>query len=226
MNKTLKVCLIIFSIIIILYVLSEIFIPVAASKYVRREIEKRYPEAKDVTVSVRAFPAFRLLFKKYSRLKVSAKEITVEGVRFDSVSLESKSYPQADVEGIISEERINEMFSSSSSFVINPKITLLKSNINVYGRVNLSFGSFYISANGNLEVRDGREIYFIPQSIEVLGARAPEQILSAIQSIANETPLLVVRKDLPITLSSVVSEPGKLIASGKLDLKAAFNLSL
>ncbi|MDD5748471.1 MAG: hypothetical protein PHP64_05445 [Actinomycetota bacterium] len=226
MKRSLKVTIIVFSIILVIFVASEIVIPAVACRYIKSEVKKRYPEVKDLSVSIKSFPAFMLLFKKYNKLKLSCRNITIEGVNFDSLVLTSSFYPDARVKAELSENRINQMFSSTESFILNPKISLFEEKITVVGEAKLEIGTFDIFASGNLELRNKREIYFKPDDIEVLGTSSPGQVVDVIRNVALETPLLIVRKDLPVEIESIASKPKNLVTRGKLNLKTALKISI
>lgn len=226
MNTGLKALIIIVVILLVLVIASEIAIPIAGSWYLEREIKKRYPEAGSVSVSVRAFPAFRLLFKQYGSLKVEVEGITLKGVNFESIRLTSSRYPDALYEAFISQDEINRFFSIESSYLGDARIAVRNDNIQVIGKFDTGFGVFDVTATGTLSAANGREVYFRPQAVEASGINLPSEIVNQVKDAVGGTPIFLVRQDLPFTISSISAQQGKLKISGDVDLEQALNINI
>lgn len=209
-----------------LYIASELLIPAAASWYVKREIKKRYPSVTDISVSVRSFPAFLLLFKKYSHLKLTARRITLEEVTFDQIELASSRFPDATFEAVIGQSEINRFFTLSSSYLENPGIIIEQDRLRVSGGVDVGFGTIDAVATGTLDARGGREVYFQPRTINVEGLSMPSTGVGLVRGVMGGRPLFTVRQDLPFTISEIAAEQGKLKIRGNVDLEKALKVSL
>lgn len=224
LSKGWIVFLILAAVLVLLWIASELVIPNVAERYVEREIEKRYPDAEEVSVSIRSFPAFTLLFKRYSRLKVGAKGITLEGVHFDSIELESEKWPLARFNATISESEINRVFSPSAPYLKNPRLELGQDTVSISGDVELGTAGFEATASGTLEAVDGRDIYFEPLSIEVPADGLPERVIEEVEEQMEIVPLYVVRDDLPFVVSGIGVERGKLLFEGEVDLEESLKI--
>ena len=221
MSRPLKILIIILAVLLALYVASELLIPVGASWYIEREIKKRYPDATDVSVSVRAFPAFKLFSKKYSKLTIEAKEIELEGIDFDSLKLSSSTYPSGTFDAVIDQGEISDFFPVADSYLENPQVTTQDSEILVTGTVDLGFGPLNVSGTGTLVPQNGREVYIVAHSITVGSGSAQREYEEAVRQYIMENPIFEVREDLPFTITTIKAGHGKLTITGDVDIEEA-----
>ncbi|MCJ7745801.1 MAG: DUF2993 domain-containing protein [Actinobacteria bacterium] len=221
MSRPLKVLIIILAVILVLYVASELLIPVGAAWYIKREIKKRYPEAADVSVSVRAFPAFKLFSRKYSRLTIEAGGIKLEGITFDSIKLSSSTYPSGTFDAVIGQGEISNFFSVAGSYLENPQVTIEDSQIKVTGQVDFGFGPVNVTSTGTLVPRNGQEVFIVSDKITVGGGRVPGEYEAAAKHYISENPIFTVRQDLPFTITAIKAGGGKLTITGDADIEEA-----
>ncbi|MBK5093459.1 MAG: DUF2993 domain-containing protein [Actinobacteria bacterium] len=216
-----KILIIILAVLLALYIAGELLIPVGASWYIEREIKKRCPDATDVSVSVRAFPAFKLFSKKYSKLTIEAKEIKLEGIDFDSIKLSSSAYPSGTFDAVIGQGEINDFFSVADSYLENPQVTIQDSEILVTGTLDLGFGPLNVSGTGTLVSRNGREVFIVPDNITVGGGSVPGEYEAAVRQYISDSPIFTVREDLPFTITAIKAGHGKLTITGDVDIEEA-----
>jgi len=189
LSRPLKVLIIILAVILVIYITSELLIPVGAAWYIKRKVEKRYPEAADISVSVRAFPALRLFFRKYRRLTIETRGIKLEGINFDSIKMSSSTYPSGTFDALIGQGEISNFFSVAGSYLENPQVTIEDSEILVTGRVDLGFGAVNVIGTGTLVPRNGREVFIVSDNITVGGGRVPGEYEAAVSSQLPETSI-------------------------------------
>jgi hypothetical protein len=213
--------MIILAVILVLYIVSELVIPLGADWYIKREIKKKYPEANDLSVSVRAFPALKLFSKKYSRLSIEAGRIKLEGINFDSIKLFSSTYPSGTFDAVIGQDEINNFFSVAGSYLENPQVTIRDSEILVAGRVDLGFGPVNVRGTGTLVPQKGRDVFLVPDDITVEGTSLSGEMTAAVRRYMSDNPIFTVRKDLPFTISAIKAGQGKLTISGDVDIEKA-----
>jgi len=224
-SRGFKALIIIVSVLVLLFVASEIAIPLVADAYIKNKLKERYPTATDVSVSIGAFPELMLAFKKYSHLEVIAGSITVEDVKLDRVKLTSKSWPMAQCEAWVGQGEINRVFTPKSGQLLNPAITLQPDTVRVSGRLK-TLRLIDVEAVGKLRVTDGRYVYF-----DATEVGSPQRSLSAsekatVTSLISQNPIFVVREDLPFTITAIAVEDGLLHVSGVADMEKAFNIHL
>jgi hypothetical protein len=221
LSRSLKIVLLILAVILILYIASEIIIPIGASWYIRREIQKRYPEAADVSVSVRAFPAFMLLARKYSSLTIEARRIKLNGINFDSIKLFSSTYPRGTFNAVIGRDEINNFFSVAGSYLKNPQVTVEDSRLRIKGQVDLGYGPLNASGTGTLVPRNGHDVYLVPDEVTVEGTSLGSQTEGAVREYLRDNPVFIVRSDLPFTITAIRAGNGKLTLIGDVDMEKA-----
>lgn len=221
-----KIAIAVACVLIALWIASEIVIPIVASSYVKNEIKKKYPQAQNVSVSIKAFPAIRLAFKDYSSLTVKVSDITLEDINFASIVLRSKKWPEGKFEATVLPDEIMRFFSASHSYVQQPALALDQDAIQVTGKMNIGYATVTITATGNLEPREGKQIYFVPSNISVVGVSNPARATSVVRDIMTANPVFVVRSDLPFDVTSIVAANGKLRVVGTVDLSKALNIQL
>lgn len=216
----------ILSVLLVLFLASELVIPRIAASYVKREIRKHYPTVKDLSVSVRAFPALRLAFKRYSRMTVKAGNITLQGIDFDSITLESPGWPGATFEAVIGQEEIGSFFSLASSYLEDPEVTLEDGALRITGSVDTGESSVEVVATGTLRALNGRNIYFEPLEVRAGGVRVTAAGLEAVRGVMDETPIFTVREDLPFNITGTQVDGGRLELSGSVNLEKALDFKL
>lgn len=225
-STALKIVLIILSVLLVLWVASELIVPRVAASYVKREILKRYPDATGLSVSVKAFPALRLAFKQYSRLTVKAENITLQSVNFDSIALDSPGWPGATFEAVIGPGEISRFFSLASSYLLEPKVRLEGNALRVTGLINTGYSDIEVDATGTLRALNGRNVYFEPREVRAGGVRVTPEGVSAVKQVMARTPIFTVREDLPFSIIETSVEGGKLKISGSVNLEKALNFKL
>lgn len=225
-SRSILLVVILAVVLVALWVASELAIPGIAASYARREITKRYPDAAPVTASVKAFPALKLAFRKYDRLRVTVGSITLQDVRFSRIELESTDWPDADFRAAIGQDEIMRFFSLQHSYVMEPRITIVPGGLKVTGKVDVGLALVNVSSVGALECADGRNVYFRPDDIQVSGARVPGQGVEMVRRVMDDNPVFVVRQDLPYTIEEVGTEAERVIITGRVDLEKALNIRL
>lgn len=221
-RKFLMVFLIIVWLLLVIFIASEILVPRVASWYAVREIRRHYPGAGEISVSVDAFPALRLLFKQYSSLSIKVERINLKGVNFDSIGLKSSGWPNGTYEAVISEREINRFFTATSPYVMDAEIALEEDIISLSGQIDTGYGIVDLaSASGTLEPTEERYVYIVPESIEIVGLSVPELAIEEVRSVMEDNPIFVVREDLPFIISDIEVESGKLRIVGRVDMEQA-----
>ncbi len=221
-----KAPIIIILVLLILWAITEIAGPPIAEAVVKGMIQNRYPQVTDPSVSISAFPALKLAFKKYDKLTIIVNVITLQGVNFDRVELRSSEWPVGRYRAVIRPEEIQRFFSLKNSYVIDPQLTIQENELSVAGKV--SVGNFKVSVNavGTLEPVGGKKLFFRPQNIQVAGIPLANQGVAQVQKGMQENPVFTVREDLPYTISQIFVEQGKLVLKGNVDMEKALNIKL
>ena len=225
-SRGFKVAVIIVAVLIVLWVAVEIAAPLIADYVARNQITKRYPDATDVSVSIRAFPALKLAFKKYDSLTVNVSGITLQGVKFDHIELKSKDWPVGTFAATIAQDEIERFFSLKNSYVLDPKLSIDESGLLVAGNVEVSGRKVAVSARGTLKAVDGKKVYFQPSDIQVMDVKVPEEAVARVRQVMDLNPVFVVRDDLPYDITGIAVEQGKLVILGRADLEKALNIKL
>jgi hypothetical protein len=222
-----KVLIIIVGVLLVLWIASEIAIPLIADNYIKGEITKKYPEAKDVSVSVSAFPALRLAFKDYSSLTVKVNGITLEGINFDRIVLRSKKWPDGTFAATVLPGEVMRFFSSTHSYVLSPSLAISNGQIQVSGRMNLGYATVNITATGKLVARgEGKQVYFVPTDIAITGVSNTVRATQVIRDIMAGNPVFTIREDLPFTVTAVTAVNNRITVRGDVDLSKALNITL
>ena len=225
-SRTFIVLVIILAVLIVLWVASELIIPPIASSIAKGEITKRYPQATDVSVSIKAFPALKLAFKNYDSLTVKVGDITLQGVRFERIELKSSRWPLGTYTATLGQGEIARFFSLKNSYVIDPQLVVEQGAIQVAGDVDVGLLKVGVTSRGALEPVNGKLIFFRPGDIQVQGVRVPEGAVALVAQVMDDNPVFVVRADLPYTITSIVAEQGKLLIKGQVNLEKALNVKL
>jgi len=225
LNRTLRILTITLGALLVLYIASELLIPIGADWYMKREIKKRYPQATDLSVSVKAFPAFRLFSRKYSSLTIEARGIELEGIDFESIRLFSIGYPGATFDAVIGLDEINNFFSIAGSYLENPRVTVQDSRIKVAGQVSLGYGQVNVSGTGTLVPRNGRDVFLVADNVTVEGVPSSGQATAAVRQYISDNPIFTVRKDLPFTITAIKAGQGKLTITGDSDIEKALEFN-
>ncbi len=225
-SRGFKVLVAVLAIIIVLWAAIEIAAPLIADAIARREIQKRYPSATDVSVSIRAFPALKLAFKKYDSLKVQVGNATLQGVTFDKIALKSNSWPNGTFVATLGQGEIVKFFSMTNSYIENPQLSIQQNNILVSGIVNVGPFTVNVTSGGALEAVNGKTVYFRPATLDVLGVKAPEAAVALVRQVMDQNPVFIVRQDLPYVITGIAAEQGKLVISGSVNLEQALNIHL
>jgi len=221
-----KVLIIVVAVLIVLWVASEIAIPLAADAYIKGKIKNKYPKAHDISVSVHAFPAIRLAFKQYSSLDVKVSGITLENVNFQTITLHSKKWPLGTFDATITSSEIIRFFSLTHSYVLQPELTLNQDSLQVSGRMNLGYTTATVTAVGKLVPKDGKLVYFQPDKVTVAGISIPSKGVNLVSQIMKDNPVFVVREDLPFTISAITARNGNLDIKGSVNLEQALHVKL
>jgi hypothetical protein len=218
--------IVVVAVLLVLWIASEIAIPRVASSIVKNEIKKRYPQAQDVSVSISAFPALRLAFKDYSTLEVKLSSVTLEGITFDSIVLNSNKWPAGTFDATVTPGEIMRFFSSTHSFILHPALSLSGDQVEVSGAMNIGFTTASVTATGNLEPRGGKQVFFNPTSISIAGVASTSSAQALVRQVMETNPVFVIREDLPFTVTAVTVSGGRLDVKGSVDLEKALNIKL
>lgn len=225
MRRTVRIIVALILCFLLLWLVSELALPPIASRYVKREIDSRYPEAGDVSVSVSAFPAVKLAFKKYDDLEVEGKLITIEGILFDSIKLRSDGWPGATYRATIGPQEINRFFTSAGSFLLNPEAGIVGDVLYLSGTVQVGSTAADVKATGTLRA-DVQDIFFMPVTIEVSGVTSTQKAIDQVNEAMSRSPVFVIREDVPFTVSEITVRGGKLVVDGTVDLEDALDFEL
>jgi LmeA-like phospholipid-binding len=221
-----RVPVLIIVVLLLLWGITEIAGPPIAEAVVKKMIRDRYPQATDLSVSISAFPALKLAFKKYDKLTVVVNSITLQGVNFDRIELTSYDWPAGSFRGVIRPDEIQRFFSLQHSYVIDPKLEIQDDRVSVAGKVSVSGLMVSVNAVGALVPLDGRRVFFEPQSVQVAGVPIPSQGIALVQQVMKENPVFTVREDLPYTINQIFIEQGKMVIKGTVDMEKALNIQL
>ena len=224
-RRAVKIIVIVVVIFLALWLATELIIPPVASKYIKREIDKRYPQAGEVSVSVGAFPALKLAFKKYDNLEIEAEHMTIEGILFDSIKLSSDGWPDATYRATIGPEEIDRFFSDTGSFLVNPTAEIRGDALHLSGRVRVGSVVADVSATGTLRM-DGQRVFFVPLTIEVSGVKAPQKAIQQVNETMENSSVYTIRGDVPFTISQILVRDGKLVIEGAVNLEEALDFKL
>ena len=221
-----KAPLIALVVLLLLWAITEIAGPPIAEGVVKGMIQERYPQVTDPSVSISAFPALKLAFKKYDKLTVIVNAITLQGVSFDRVELKSDEWPFGGFRGVIRTDEIQRFFSLKHSYVVDPQLVIQDDRVSVAGKVQVGGLMVSVNARGILEPVDGRKIFFQPQDVQVAGMPLVEKYVVQVQKVMQENPVFAVREDLPYTISNIFVEQGKMVITGNVDMEKALNIKL
>jgi len=221
-----KIAIIVVAAIILLWGVSEITIPAIASSYLKGRIQKKYPQAHNVSVSVKAFPAIRLAFKDYSSLKVKVSDVALQGINFQTIALDSSKWPNGSFVATVQPGEIMRFFSSTHSYILQPQLALNQDLIQVSGKMNIGYATVNVTSTGNLDPRSGKELYFNPQTVTVTGVSGAAKAAEYVKQVMSASPVFVIREDLPFTVTAVSASNGSLEVKGKVDLSKALNMKL
>lgn len=222
----LKVIIIVLAIVLVLWGASEIAIPRIASWYIEKEIKKEYPQATDVSVSVKAFPALKLAFKKYSRLDVRIGNVTLEGVDFVSIDMLSSAWPMGAFTAVINQDELNKFFDPANPDIGDLRLEFATNVVRAHFSVEIGPSTVDAVATGALSARNGRDVYFVPDSIKVEDFDVPESATSIISRYMNSYPVFSVREDLPFTINELKPGAGTLSVMGTVNLEKALNVKV
>ena len=212
--------------LVVLWVASEVFIPMIASSYITNKVKNKYPQAQDVSASVSAFPAIRLAFKDYTSLQVKVSGITIEGVTFKTIELKSNKWPDGTYAALVTPDDIMRFFTTTHSYVLQPSLSLAGGRIQVSGKMNLGYATAGITATGNLVSKGGKQIYFEPAAVTVTGIKSTQQAQNVIRNIMATQPVFVIREDLPFTVDTIAVTGDALVVKGTVDLEKALKVKL
>jgi len=221
-----KILIIVVLVLVILWVASEIAIPKIASTYITNKVKNKYPQARDVSASVSAFPAIRLAFKDYSSLTVKVSDITIEGVTFKTIQLKSSKWPAGSYSAVVTPDETMRFFSTTHSFVLEPSLSLSGGKIQVSGKMNLGYAVAGITATGNLAPKAGKQVFFEPAEITVTGMKSTTQAQNVIRQIMASDPVFVIRENLPFTVTGIAATSGAIVVKGNVDLEKALKVKL
>lgn len=218
--------IIIAAVLLALLVAIQVAAPGIASRLVEAEISERYPEARDVKVEISAFPALKLAFKKYSSLRVTVSGITLQGINFDTIELESSQWPDGTFTAVVSPEEAMRFFSTSHSYVLSPSLSLESGKIRINGEMEIGRLRPDISSIGNLVARDGKSVFFVPETISVTGMPETGEAVNSVRQVMDTNPVFIVRPDLPFDVTSIAPTGGHLEVKGKVDLEKALDIKI
>lgn len=224
-KRAVKIIIIVVVVFLVLWLATELLIPPIASKYIKREISKRYPQAGEVSVSVGAFPAIKLAFKQYNNLEIEAEHITIEGILFDSIKLSSDRWPDATYRATIGPEEIDRFFSDTGSFLVNPKAGIQGDALHLSGRVQVGSVVADVTATGTLRM-DGQRVFFVPLTIDVSGVKTPQKAIDQVSETMSQASVFTIREDVPFTVSQILVRNGKLVIDGAVNLEEALDFKL
>lgn len=222
-GKRLKVALAAVLAVLLLWAAVETAAPLIASSYVKREIRRRYTQVSDLSVSIRAFPGVKLAFRRYDRLKVAAGNVTLQGVPFERISLDSPGWPGATFEAYIGRDDIGSFFSLASSYLVDPVVRLEEDAFVVEGSVDTGGSSVEVEATGTLRALNGKLVYFEPTEVRAGGVQVTPGGLETVRRVMDQSPIFVVREDLPWSITGMAVEGGRLKISGNVNLGKALD---
>jgi len=226
MRRGWKVLIIVVLVLVVVWVASEIAIPKIASSYIASKVKNKYPQAKNVSATVSAFPAIRLAFKDYSSLDIKVSGITIDNINFKTIQLKSNKWPDGTFTAVVTPNEIMRFFSTTHSYVLNPALSLSNGKIQVRGQMNLGYAVAGITATGNLTPKAGKQVFFDPADITVTGIKSTAQAQSVIRQIMASDPVFVIRDDLPFTVATVAASNDALVVKGQVDMEKALKVKL
>jgi len=224
-KRAVTITIIIVVCFLVLWLATELLIPPFASKYIKREIDKRYPQAGEVSVSVAAFPAIKLAFKQYDNLEIDAEHMTIEGILFDSIKLSSNGWPDATYRATIGPDEMDRFFSDTGSFLVNPSAEIRGDALFLSGGVQVGSVVADVTATGTLRM-DGQKVFFVPLTIEVSGVKAPQDAIQQVTETMEKYSVFTIREDVPFTVSQILVRDGKLVIDGAVNLEEALDFKL
>jgi len=221
-----KVLIIVVAVLIVLEVAGEIAIPRIASSIVVNKVKDKYPQAQDVSASVSAFPAIRLAFKDYSSLDVKVSGITIENINFKTIELKSNKWPNGTYTAVVTPGEVMRFFTTTHSYVLNPALSLVGNKIQVSGDMDLGYAVAGITAIGSLTPKEGKQVFFAPETITVNGIRSTGQAVDVIRNVMTSNPVFVIRENLPFTVTGISASGDAIQVQGNVDLAKALKVNL
>lgn len=220
-----KVLYFLISIVIIFFLLSELFLPGFAANMLRGVFNQEADSIDDLNINISSFPAFKILMGRIDSVEVEAEGLMIDNLYLNNINLayrdiilEKGSFKGTNtyLETIITEESLNKYIVANYPELENFNLEISTTQVFLQGDIKFLEMFFNVQLSGNFVINDRKDIYFIPANFQIENLNIPLELL---KTYIEGFDFYFNLKDLgvPVDVSEIKLNSGYIVISGGVE---------
>lgn len=220
-NRKKFICILI-SVVLLIFILSEICLPALAAGFLKKLFYDKADSIDDIKVEIRTFPALKILSGKVDQLELETEGLLVNNLyvkeirlSYQDIILKKNGFSGINtlLEAIITEEAINNYFRAEYGDLKDFQLKISPEKIILLGKIEFLSMFFNVQLSGNLVLNDNKDIYFVPVHFQIENLNIPVNVLkSYIEGF--DFSFSIKELGIPLDISSIRVDHGFIVISG------------
>ena len=173
-------------IILILYLVMEIFFPVLAEKEIRNNIVEQIDSVQLLEVNANSFPAWEMILTKIDRVEINASKLVIDGLLIESIATKYRDLyikdnkimgENIDLKFVISEQALNKYIIEKYPELSNFRVKFVSGHAYLSGQLNFFNKKVNIQLTGKFNVKEKNIIDFEPVNLKIEKLEIPGEVV-------------------------------------------------
>lgn len=208
--------------ILIIFILSEVFLPVLVADFLQNVFIKETDSIDSIKINIRSSPALKMLTGRIDYVEVEAEGLSINNLYLNKMNLSYQDIllkrdgftgVNTLLEAIITEESLNKFIRTEYSNLRDFQLKIRPEKIVLQGSIEFLNMYFSVQLSGNLVLNDNKDIYFVPDSFQIENLNIPVDVLKTyIEGF--DFSFNIKELDIPLSISSINTDFEYITISG------------
>lgn len=181
-----KVVYFLISIILIVFILSELFLSGLAADYLKKVFLSKADSIDSIKIELSSFPALKMLSGSIDQVEMEAEGLLVNNLyvnkmklSYQDIKLKRNGFTGVNtlLEAIITEESLSNFIRTEYSDLKGFQLKIRPEKIILEGHIEFLNMLFNLQLSGNLVLNDKKDIYFVPVHFQIENLNIPVDVL-------------------------------------------------
>lgn len=208
--------------IVILFLITEIFLPGLAEDRLKKILDKRADKIENLDIKVASFPALKILLGRIDHVSVNIEGLVVDELYINHMNINyhdlifSKtgfSGINTRLEAMVTEKSLNDYIDSKYPDLENFNVTINPEQVLMEGAIKLFEARINLKLAGNFVINDKEEIYFVPADFQLENIKIPIDLLKRYLEGLNFS-FDLKELEIPLSIDELRLGSGRMIITG------------
>lgn len=218
---------IIIFLIIVIFLISEFFLPQFAVNKLRFLFEQETKSIDKLDINIASFPALKILTGRIDHVIIKSEGLMLDNlylktfnIRYCDILFRKNSFTgiNTHLEAVISESAINDYIKTKYPELEDFHLQITPEQVLLQGSISFFEADINLKLSGNFVINEKQEIYFIPDDFQIENIQIPVDLLkNYIEKI--DFSFSLEELDIPLDISEIKLMSGYLVISGGVSEK-------